>query len=206
MSAILAVSAGLCSASLYSPVFSKFQVEDYWIMCILGPVGITIEMLILFKTDTRKPPVSYILFVLFTICYAYLISFICSLVGDKEGKTIVLVLIIMCVGVTVAATGYALIAKKDFSIKWATVCVVGMCLVMLMIFGLVWPPPFQHIPHCTGGALLFGLYLIIYTWLALNVFRSFIFTFEEFIAAAMSVFVGIIQIPMHYTNYSQKRQ
>lgn len=178
---------------MYSTAFSNFQVQYYWIMYILMVVAIITEVAILCSQAGRRPPANYILLLLFTICESYMISFICAVVSSQEGKGIVLMAAIMTLGIVVAATAYAMITREDFTMKWGLIWVLIMSMFMLGIFGLFWPGPFLYSLYCALGVLLFGIYLIIDTQLILGN-KRIAFTTDEYVAAAMLLYVDIIQI------------
>ena len=64
-----------------------------------------------------------------------------------------------------ACTAYAWTTKGDFSIKWGLLWVFGMTLFMLGFFSIFFSDYIMSIGFCALGALLFGIYFIIDTYL-----------------------------------------
>lgn len=56
------------------------------------------EIAILCCKFGRRPPTNYILLLVFTLSEGYLVSLICSAVGQQDGKEIVLMAAIMTLG------------------------------------------------------------------------------------------------------------
>jgi FtsH-binding integral membrane protein len=65
---------------MYSESFNNFQTEYYWIMYIMMVLMIVTEVTILCCKPGRRPPYNYVLLLIFTLCEAYMISFICAAV------------------------------------------------------------------------------------------------------------------------------
>lgn len=94
----LLITVGVTCASMYSTTFQQFQYDYYWIMYIMMVLMIVSEVAILCSKAGRRPPMNYILLLIFTISESYMISFICAAVGEQEGKLIVLMAAIMTLG------------------------------------------------------------------------------------------------------------
>jgi hypothetical protein len=61
------------------------------------------------------------------------------------------------------------------------------------IFSIFWYSRFLYILYCTLGVLLFGIYLIIDTQMILGGKRMQ-FSIDDYVAAAMLLYIDIIQI------------
>jgi hypothetical protein len=99
----------------------------------------------------------------------------------------------MTLGITAAATVYAMVTKTDFTVKWGIVLVLGISVLFLGIFSIFWHNRFLVILYCTLGVILFGIYLIIDTQLILGGKRMQ-FSIDDYAAAAMLLYIDIIQI------------
>jgi len=116
---------------------------------------------------------------------------------------IVLMAAIMTLGIVVSVTAYALITKEDFTIKWGLIVVVAFSMLLLAIFGLFWPTnSFLYTLYCWLGVVLFGIYLIIDTQMILGGKRIQL-TVDEYVAAAMLLYIDIIQIFLYIFVRSQ---
>lgn len=200
----LLITVGVTVASMYSTAFSNFQATYYWIMYILMVLVIVTEIAILCSKAGRRPPTNYLLLLVFTLCESYMISFICAIVSNEQGKSIVLMAAIMTLGIVFATTAYAMITRDDFTVKWGLISVVLMSMLMLAIFGIFWPTPFLYSLYCFLGVLLFGIYLVIDTQLILGGSRI-AFTIDEYVAAAMLLYVDIIQIFLYILSMLSRK-
>lgn len=89
---------GITVASMYSTTFSNFQANCEWLMWVCISLLIVSEIAILCFKPGRRAPWNYLLLLVFTLCEAYMVSFICSVVGQESGKAIVLMAAIMTLG------------------------------------------------------------------------------------------------------------
>jgi len=112
-----------------------------WFMWICLVLIIAIEIAVFcFKSVARKVPTNYILCGVFTFCFSWIVSTVCSSYGydldgnpDTEGQTTVLIAAVMTLGITVALTIYAFTTKTDFTMMGGFL----FCLfVGLLLFGL----------------------------------------------------------------------
>jgi FtsH-binding integral membrane protein len=102
-------------------------------------------------------------------------------------------------------TAYALITKEDFTIKWGLIVVVAFSMLLLAIFGLFWPTSsFLYTFYCWLGVVLFGIYLIIDTQMILGGKRIQL-TVDEYVAAAMLLYIDIIQIFLYILSMLSKK-
>ena len=95
-------------------------------------------------------------------------------------------------------------AKEDFTIKWGLVWVLVMSMLMLAIFSLFWSSPFLYCLYCSLGVLLFGIYLIIDTQLIMGG-KSIALTVDEYVAAALLLYIDIIQIFLYILSMLSKK-
>ena len=88
---------------------------------------------------------------LFTLCESYLVSYICMIYSFQEecddygmncvrnfdNRQPIIAAAIGTVAITAACTAYACTTKTDFTAMWGILCVLGMSLFILCIFGLI---------------------------------------------------------------------
>jgi len=76
-------------ASMRSYNFLVFQIENIGLFYIALVASIIIELIIFCNPGAaRNVPNNYIFLFLFTLCWAYMISFICSSVGWNDDGTV----------------------------------------------------------------------------------------------------------------------
>lgn len=138
----------------------------------------------------RKAPINYILLFLFTLGEAFMLAVVSARYEAIE--------VLMAVGITAAVclalTLFALQTKYDF-----TMCggVLLVCFVIVFIFGIV--AIFVHsrivsLVYASLGALLFSVYLIYDTQLMLGGKHKYSISPEEYVFAALNLYVDIINI------------
>lgn len=105
-----------------------------------------------------------------------------------------------------AATSYAYLTKRDFTIKNGILVVVSFAILQLAIFGLFVPMSSAiNSVYCFLGVVLFGIYLIMDTQMILGGKRIQL-SIDEYAAAALMLYVDIIQIFLYVLRLLSKRQ
>ena len=107
----------------------------------------------------RTVPTNYILMTIFTICEAYLVSYVCAAVNNPK---IVLAAAFMTTAIVLALTLYACVTKTDFTVMGGLAFVLGAIFLILGLFSYFFGPTI-YLLYCGLGVLLFGFYLIIDT-------------------------------------------
>jgi len=141
----------------------------------------------------RKTPLNFIFLFLFTVAESFLLGMVA---GQYEAYEV-----LMAVGITAAvALGLALFAlqtKYDF-----TMCggVLVACLVVFIVFGIIaicFPGKVIGLVYASLGAVLFSVYLVYDTQLMLGGNHKYSISPEEYIFAALNLYLDIINIFMY---------
>lgn len=141
----------------------------------------------------RKTPLNFIFLFLFTVAESFLLGMVA---GQYEANEV-----LMAVGITAAValglTLFALQTKWDF-----TMCggVLVACLVVFIIFGFVAifvAGSVIHMVYASLGALLFSVYLVYDTQLMMGGSHKYSISPEEYIFAALNLYLDIINIFMY---------
>lgn len=74
------------------------QLNNQWAMWLCFALMIVSEIVIFCVPAGRKAPFNLIFLLVFTLCEAYMISFICSMVADESGPQVVVVAAVMTLG------------------------------------------------------------------------------------------------------------
>ena len=119
----------------------------------------------------RKSPSNYILLTVFTLCWTYLVGFICA----TYDATIVLTAALMTAVLTVTLSCYAMYTKNDFTKICGPFVCVGLLLVftismlMSVLSMLVFTYTSNWIPFEAGFVvIIYGLFLLIDTQLVVG--------------------------------------
>ena len=81
----------MCFISMYSEQFMLFQAETPWLMWTLTSIMLVVEIVIFCCPAGRRYPVNIIMLLIFTLCEAYMVSFICSIVAYQNGSAFTVV-------------------------------------------------------------------------------------------------------------------
>lgn len=154
-----------------------WMIDNWWIIIIALIFAIIFELLIICIAPLRrKVPINYILLLLFTMCEAYMLSWICMTYAYQEEcnefgqcyynfgnrETI------SCAGagtvlISLACTLYACTTKQDFTAMWGIIWCAGMAFFILGIFSIFFYSNIFNIILSTLGVFLGGVYLILDT-------------------------------------------
>ncbi len=114
-----------------------------------------------YKSVARTVPYNYTCLGVFTLCMSYMVSCICSIVGqDNEGQNIVLIAAVMTLGVTFALTLYAFYTKTDFTMMGGFLFCFAIVLLIFGIFAIFSHSKIAYIIYCACGVILYSIYLI----------------------------------------------
>ena len=100
---------------------------------------------------------------------------------------------VVCLGLTI----FAFQTKWDFTAYGG---VMFVCLIVLTLFGflaMIYPGGIVRLMYSALGALMFSFYLVYDTQLMLGGNHKFSISPEEYIFAALSIYLDIIQMFMH---------
>ncbi|XP_023031937.1 protein lifeguard 1 isoform X1 [Drosophila willistoni] len=163
----------------------------FWIaLCVLI---VTMICMACCESVRRKTPLNFIFLFLFTLAESFLLGIIAGQYKADE--------VLMAVGITAAVslglTLFALQTKFDF-----TMCggVLVCCLVVFIIFGIVAifvSGKIFAMVYASLGALLFSVYLVYDTQLMLGGKHKYSISPEEYIFAALNLYLDIINIFMY---------
>lgn len=134
-----------------------------WIMYVAIGLMLVVEIAILcFRNVSRTVPTNYICLLIFTLCMSYLVSAICSQIGqhDRAGQKIVFIAASMTLGIVVALTLYAFTTKTDFTMMGGFLFCFSMIMMIFGIFLCFSYSKIAHIVYCALGCLMYSLYLI----------------------------------------------
>lgn len=141
----------------------------------------------------RKAPMNFIFLFIFTIAESFVLGVCSSSYGKEE--------VVMAVGITAAVclglTLFAFQTKWDFTMMGG---ILFVAVLILFIFGIV--TIFVHskvvkMVYASLGALIFSIYLIYDTQLMMGGKHKYSVSPEEYIFAAMNLYVDIINIFMY---------
>uniref|UniRef100_A0A3Q3IKF6 Transmembrane BAX inhibitor motif containing 1a n=1 Tax=Monopterus albus TaxID=43700 RepID=A0A3Q3IKF6_MONAL len=154
---------------------------------------ITHLVLVCCKGPRRKFPWNVILLFIFTLALSYMTGTIFSY---YDTKTVFLALVITAI-VCIAVTVFCFQTKVDFTKCQGLFCVLGIVIFVTGIITAIVLSfkyiPWLHMLYAALGAIVFTLFLAYHTQLLIGN-RKHSISPEEYVFAALSIYVDIIQI------------
>lgn len=157
---------------------------------------------------TRQFPTNYILLFAFTACEGVLLGFISAQYTVKS--------VVACVGITVlifaGLTAYAWTTKTDFTglgpyLYGALISLIVFSLCMgLLRFAFGFDLEYVEMGYDLACILLFVLYIIFDTQLIVGGSHKHSFSIDDYVFAAMSLYLDIINLFIHLLRlFGQRR-
>uniref|UniRef100_A0A0K8TNG4 Putative n-methyl-d-aspartate receptor glutamate-binding subunit n=1 Tax=Tabanus bromius TaxID=304241 RepID=A0A0K8TNG4_TABBR len=181
-------------------LFVFHEKTKFWVMrntyvfyIALGVMLVTMIMLVCCGDLRRKSPTNLIVLGIFTLAESLLLGISAARFNSEEVLMAVGITAAVCIGLTL----FALQTKWDF-----TVCggVLFVALIIFFIFGIVaifFSSRTLSLVYSSLGALLFSFYLIYDTQLMLGGKHKMSISPEEYVFAALNLYLDVIQIFMY---------
>ena len=144
----------------------------------------------------RKSPSNYIMLTIFTLCWTFMIGYICALYD----ATTVLTAALMTAVLTISLSIYAVTTDRDFTTLCGPFVCLGLLIVicisicMSLLSFLVFTYTDTYIPFAAGfGVIVYGLFLLIDTQLVCGGGR-YELSIDDYIVGALILYLDIIMI------------
>ena len=143
------------------------NVTAYVMVWVCMFVGLVVEIMILCcKNMSRKVPLNYFLLTIFTVCWAWMVTWISA----QYDKTTVVTAAVYTLVITVALSLYACFTRADFTKlcgRWtcfALLIIITIQLMLSIVSMIIWEYTNTYVPLVAGFVvILYGLFLIIDT-------------------------------------------
>lgn len=187
----LLITVGLIALFLYHRPTQKWAMahsELFWI-CFIATIVLIICMACC-TSVRRKAPMNFIFLFLFTIAEGFLLATAASTYNSEE--------VLLAAGITAAVclalTIFAFQTKIDFTGLHSILFVALFIFVIFGILTIFWHGKVITLVYASLGALLFSVYLIYDTQLMLGGKHKYSISPEEYIFAALSLYIDVINI------------
>uniref|UniRef100_A0A8C9XIT0 Transmembrane BAX inhibitor motif containing 1a n=1 Tax=Sander lucioperca TaxID=283035 RepID=A0A8C9XIT0_SANLU len=173
--------------------FVKFNTFISAFCCFSAVYIVTHLVLVCCKGPRRKFPWNVILLFLFTLALSYMTGSISSYYDTKAVFLALGITAVVCIAVTV----FCFQTKVDFTKCQGLFCVLGIVMLVTGIIAtivlsfkyILW----LHMLYAAMGAIVFTMFLAYHTQLLIGN-RKHSINPEEYVFAALSIYVDIIQI------------
>lgn len=190
----LTITAAMIAAFLYHEPTKRY-VQNHIYLLIVAIVVLIVSLIALHCCGDlrRKFPANIVLLSMFTLAEGFMMAVVASTYTAES--------VLMAVGLTAAiCLGLTLFA---FQTKWDFTMMGGLLfvgLIILLVLGFVAIFVRNHVlnmVYASVGALLFSVYLIYDTQLMMGGKHKYSISPEEYIFAAMNLYLDIINIFMY---------
>jgi len=180
-----------------SEAVKQFFYYHWWIFYVALSVSFIVLIFLAGCVDIRrKSPMNYFCLSSFTILAGFMLGIISSMIESKA----VLISVGISAGVTLVLTIFAFQVRYDFTAWYGPIsCVVvaimfiaGITILILSINGI--NSQYTTIGFASAGALVFCMYIVFDTQLLLGGKQNHSTSTEEYIFAALNLYVDIIQL------------
>ncbi|CAG9809857.1 unnamed protein product [Chironomus riparius] len=190
----LLVTLGLISLFVFhegTRLWAKQHPEMFFIA--LGVTLVTMIAMACCESVRRSFPMNFIFLALFTLAESFLLGMISASYAQFEVFLAVGITAAVCFGLTI----FAFQTKWDFTVMGGILFVAA---IILMLFGLItifFPGKTITLVYASVGALIFCIYLIYDTQLMMGGNHKYSISPEEYIFAALNLYLDIVQIFMY---------
>ena len=139
-----------------------------------------------------KVPVNYFLCFLFTICEAYLVSYMCLFTSTK----IVLMALTMTCALVIGLTLYAFVTKTDFTGYGHYLFIASLIMFLCGLFISFTHNKIIHILYSGFGTLIFSFYLIYDVQLISGNYDNKL-DYDDYIIGSMMLYIDVICLFEH---------
>jgi len=187
----LTITTGFIAVFLFEENLARFSRENPEMLFISGGFTIIIVIGMACCNDIRRTwPINIILLVIFTLFESWTLGTLCSFYEVES----VLIAAGMCTVVCLALTIFAFQTKYDFTVCGSALYVSLLILMLLGFCAMIIPGNTVQIAYSALGALLFSFYLIYDTQMIIGGDHKYAVSPEEYIFAALSIYLDIIQL------------
>ncbi|OQV14484.1 putative Protein lifeguard 1 [Hypsibius exemplaris] len=187
----LLVTFGFVALCVLEENIKRFVQANYWIVLIAWAIIFTtVILLTCFRNVARTSPGNYIILSVLTLAMSLAVGTSASLFEAEE--------VIMAMGITVAMTlaltAFSFQTKYDFTYRHGFLLIGLIGLIFFGMFAGIWHSRVLGVFYGFLGAMVFGMFLVVDTQLMLGGRHKFSYSPEDYIFAALSLYLDIINM------------
>lgn len=188
------LTLGIICVFVYEEDLQDYVAEQPYLLLIAFIITFaTMFTLACCPSVRRKAPGNYLCLAAFTLAEGFLLGVISSIYDPMT--------ILAAVGITAAVcfalTLFAFQTKWDFTVMGGFLLVV---MVVFLLFGLLmffFQTHVMRLIYCSLGVLIFSLYLLYDTQLMMGGNHQYALSPDEYVFAALNLYIDIVQIFMY---------
>lgn len=191
LSAQLLATFGVVAAFVFSPALAAWvQARPYILMvAMIANFGLMIA-LACFRENARRVPLNYTLLGAFTLTMSIMVG----VISAQYTTSSVLIALGITVGMTLVLSAVACQSKYDFTV-WLGAAVVALWSVIIFGLLMIWfRSQVLTVVYASVGALVFGLFIVIDTQMIVGGKHALQFSTDEYIFAALNLYLDIINL------------
>jgi len=183
------VTALMCLLSMVNLTILQFML-DPGIIALSTICLIVITLMLCCSKDMRSAvPRNYCLLLIFTLCEGHLVSIVCN---SYSPETVALALVLTA-GIFFVMTGYAMTAKKDYTISWKLMLALICASLLIGVLKFFFNSSALEILTCFLGIVIACFY-ILYDTQRLIGNHNCKFDLDDYILAALDIYLNIIKL------------
>ena len=191
LSVQMLITLGFIALFVFVDPVKDYANENPWLFILAIVLTFVILFaLVCFESLRRSTPINFILLIVFTICESLLLGVIS---GQYDTK-IVFIAIGITAAITISLTIFAFQTKIDFTVYSGMLFVVLICLLIFGFIVIIFPSQVMVAVYGSLGALLFSAYLVVDTQLMIGGNHHYSISPEEYVFAALNLYLDIINI------------
>lgn len=188
----LAVTVALIALFQFHEGSVMYAYNNPWLMNLAMMTTLALTLLMGFSTSIRRQaPLNLIVLGAYTVSQAFLVGLLSSFYQVEE----VFLAATMCASIVFGLAIYAKSTKEDFTVKGGMLVSALMALTLGSLISIFYRGEFFSLILSVGGAAVFSMY-IVYDLQMIMGDRTLSISGEEYIFAALNLYVDIIRIFM----------
>ncbi|KAI9556274.1 hypothetical protein GHT06_018848 [Daphnia sinensis] len=187
----LAITVGCISVFVFVEPIATYSQSHPQLMISALVMSIVLLLTLVCCIDFRRRwPLNIIMLGSFTLCEGFLLGSLSSHYNSEE----VLIAAGICTAVCLALTLFSLQTKWDFTAMGGILLTLVVVLLIAGIVAIFVPGKITHLIYASLGALIFSAYLVFDTQLMLGGKHKYSISPEEYIFAALNLYLDIVNI------------
>lgn len=169
----------------------NYFLQNTWVFWLCFAITFAMIIALACVPDLRRrSPINIICLMIFTVAEGVLLGITCS---TYDAQT-VLIAAGVCTGMVLILTLFAFQTKIDFTMMTGLALVLLTCLVFFGIFAIIFRSHVLDVVYGALGVALFSLYIVIDTQLMIGGSHKYEISEEEYIFAALNLYLDIINL------------